>query len=160
MPEIRITVADKIAAAQGSPVIVCGNADYIIRCTFDSEWDAYPEKRMRVCFRTRKGKDVFYDLGMTDDTEALPILRDIEEAEIGFHAGSIQTTAPARIPCIPCITDLPGESSPPQEDAFNMLTERLNRILHAQPVQEDSILCDADGYIILDSTGSMIVVKE
>ncbi len=38
MPDIQITVASKIAAAQGSPSIVCGNSDYTAVFAFDGEW--------------------------------------------------------------------------------------------------------------------------
>ena len=47
MPDISITVADKIAHAAGSPVIVCGNSDYVINFTLDSEWDSYDKKTAR-----------------------------------------------------------------------------------------------------------------
>lgn len=159
MPDLYLTVRQRIARAEGMPVIVCGNSDYTVHCSFDSEWDAYPKKRMRVCFRTRKGKAVFYDIGMTGNTEPMPVVRDIAGVEIGFYAGDICTTAPARIPCALCITDLPAEAQTPQQDTFNLLMQRLNKILYPVPEQEDFILLDADGFVVLDCTGAVIQVK-
>ena len=45
--DIAITVADKIAVAEGAPQIVCGNSDYLVHFTFDSEWDDYEERMVR-----------------------------------------------------------------------------------------------------------------
>lgn len=48
MPDINITVRDKIAKAEGSPEIVCGNSDYAVVFDLDFEWDTYDLKTMRV----------------------------------------------------------------------------------------------------------------
>ena len=41
MPDIHITVRERIAQADGDPEIVCGNSDYTAVFDFDAEWDAF-----------------------------------------------------------------------------------------------------------------------
>lgn len=44
---ITITVLDKVATAQGSEKIVCGNSDYVAVFAFDDEWAAQDAKTAR-----------------------------------------------------------------------------------------------------------------
>lgn len=45
--EINITVRNKIASGDGT-WIVCGNSDYTVRFTLDSEWDQFITRTMIV----------------------------------------------------------------------------------------------------------------
>ena len=46
MPTIKITVTEKLASLEGSPVYVCGNSDYSVAFTFDAEWSAQSDRRI------------------------------------------------------------------------------------------------------------------
>ncbi len=98
MKEIKINVADKVASAVGSPVIVCGNSNYKITFIFDSEWGAYQEKTARFTFK-RDGIDKYIDVLFSGTSCTAPILTNIERVSIGVYAGDLRTTTGAeRLP--------------------------------------------------------------
>ena len=100
---LHIVVNNKIAtytARDGH--IVCGNSDYSLKFTFDSEWDNITQKTARFIWN---GK--YYDVEFTGDECAVPIINDTFEVTVGVYAGKLTTTTPAVIPCdrsILCIT--------------------------------------------------------
>lgn len=127
MPNIQITVQNKIAQLQGNPDIVCGNSDYTVTFDFDAEWDAYTEKTMCVKF-CRYGKKAKYEVLFTGDSCAIPPVYDVDHIDIGVYAGDIRTSTGAIVECRACITDgNPVHADPPQ-DIYNQLLERLNEI--------------------------------
>lgn len=122
--QILIEVTEKVAAVSGAPVIVCGNSDYTVRFLFDSEWGAYIAKTAEFRYwrdGERKRAEVFFE----GDTVSVPILRDIDEVEIGVYAGDLHTTTPARVPCARCITDGAPVHDPPAPDVYDQLMEYL-----------------------------------
>lgn len=121
---MNITIANKIAALQGAPRIVCGNSDYTITFTFDAEWDAYAAKTARFAY-CRSGVMLYQDVLFEGNTVSVPALYGIYEVAVGVYAGNIHTTSPARIPCIPCITDGAPVHDPPAADVYNQLMELL-----------------------------------
>lgn len=124
MPEIQITITEKIAAVRDAPVIVCGNSDYTIQFTFDSEWDDYEEKTAEFRY-WRSGEKKRSEVLFSGDTVSIPILRDIDEVEIGVYAGNLHTSTPAKIDCIRSITDGDAVHDPPTPDVYNQLMEYL-----------------------------------
>lgn len=124
MPEIQISVTEKIAKVRDAPVIVCGNSDYTIQFTFDSEWDDYEEKTAEFRY-WRSGEKKRSEVLFSGDTVSVPILRDIDEVEIGVYAGNLRTSTPARIPCARSITDGDAVHDPPTPDVYNQLMEYL-----------------------------------
>lgn len=120
MPDISITVADKIAQVQGNPVIVCGNSDYVVRFTFDSEWDAYTTKT--AVFRYYyNGTIKEYEVLFSGDTVKIPTLPTIFMLSVDVSAGDLKTSLAASIRCS-------GESiyhAPPNESVYNQLLEYL-----------------------------------
>ena len=132
MPEITITVTEKIAAAQGSPMIVCGNSDYAVKFIFDSEWDRYAQKTAHIRY-FRNGRYQYDEVLFEGDTVEIPALYGTFEAEIGVFAGDIHTTTPARIPCARCITDGAPVHADPQPDVYNQLLEYLAAIQNGEP---------------------------
>lgn len=99
---IQIDIKDKIPVVVGEPEIVCGNSTYSIELTFDSEWDAFPEKTAR--FRYFDGaEEIVKDVGFSGNTVNVPILTDTLLVKFGVFAGELSTTAPASIPCRPSI---------------------------------------------------------
>lgn len=124
MPTINITIRDKIAQAEGSPEIICGNSGYTAVFDFDSEWSAYTAKTARFRFY-RNGIMQRYDVLFTGSTVEIPVLNDIYEVEIGVYAGNIETSTGARIPCARSITDGDAVHDPPSPDVYNQLMEYL-----------------------------------
>ena len=106
MNDITVTIRDKIATAEGSPVIVCGNDDYRVIFDFDSEWDEIEIKTMRIAWTdTFSGQPRHTDIPFILNFSAIPVIADAYEVSIGVYAGNLKTTTPARVPCERCITD-------------------------------------------------------
>lgn len=132
MKEIKINVADKVASAIGSPVIVCGNSNYKITFIFDSEWGAYQEKTARFTFR-RDGIDKYIDVLFSGTSCTAPILTNIERVSIGVYAGDLRTTTGAEIRCkksILCRGGLKHEQPP--EDVYNQILETVGKKLGSE----------------------------
>lgn len=127
MPEIDITVRDKIAQAQGSPEIVCGNSDYTVTFDLDAEWDAYDIKTAQFKF-FENGVPRCYEVAFTGDSVPVPAVYDTGELLIGVYAGDIRTSTPARVPCLPCISDgtIPHPDPPP--DVYQQLLALLETL--------------------------------
>ena len=125
MPDIHITVADKIAHAVGSPVIVCGNSDYVLHFTLDSEWDSYDTKTARFEYAA-DGELKYQDVVFSGLSVSAPIITGAAFVEIGLYAGDLHTTTPARVPCRRSILcDSPTHDDPPK-DVYNQLMELLS----------------------------------
>ena len=124
MPEIRITVANKVAQTIGAPVIICGNSDYTVSFSFDSEWDAYDAKTLYVKYY-RRGKKICEEILFDGDSVTLPIIRDTDEISIGVYAGNLRTTTGARVACERCVTDGAAVHDPLTPDVYNQLMEYL-----------------------------------
>lgn len=124
MPTITITVTDKVASLTSDSVIVCGNSDYEIEFTFDSEWTGYTTKTLRIAY-IKKGAKMYQDVLFNGTTVAIPALYGVNECAIGVYAGNIHTTTPALIPCSRCITDGEPTHDPPSPDVYNQLLEYL-----------------------------------
>ena len=124
MPEIYVTVTNKKAQVQGNPIIVNGNSDYTVEFTFDSEWDDYEEKTAEFKYY-RDGKLLYDEVVFSGNTVSIPILRDIDQVEIGVYAGNLHTSTGAHIPCTRSITDGDAVHDPPTPDVYNQLMEYL-----------------------------------
>lgn len=59
MPEIVVTVKNKMAVGDGS-VIVCNNSDYVVRFALDSEWDALALRTMRIVYDSYSHTDIAF----------------------------------------------------------------------------------------------------
>jgi hypothetical protein len=124
MPEISVTVRDKIAQVHENPEIVCGNSDYTMTFDFDEEWDAYENKTARFSF-LENGIPRYYDVLFSGDTVSIPAVWNTCEILAGVYAGDIHTTTTAAIPCVPCITeDEPVHPDPPP-DVYEQLLEAV-----------------------------------
>lgn len=92
---LNVDVVNKIATFQKrGGCIVCGNSDYQIRFTFDSEWSEFPTKTARFITNGQ-----FTDVDFTGDYCTVPILYDTTEVEVGVYAGELKTTTSAFIGC-------------------------------------------------------------
>lgn len=125
MKTIEIVIADKIATPVGSPYIVCGNDNYVINFTFDSEWGGKPQKTARFKY-LKDGETEFEDITFNGTVCPVPILTDITEVKIGVYAGELETTTPARVECRKSILCGDGTHEAPSEDVYNQLIEAIN----------------------------------
>lgn len=157
MPEIQIRIRDKIAQVQGNPCIICGNSDYTIAFTFDSEWDAYTAKTARFAY-CRDGVFLYKDVLFDGSSVPVPTLYGICEVAVGVYAGNIRTTTPARIPCERCITDgAPVHDNPPP-DVYDQLLEYLNEIASGGAAPSGQIVIRLSG--AAGGIGGQAVVTE
>ena len=124
---IPVTVASRIATAQADAKIICGNSDYTVALTLDSEWDAYTAKTARFAY-IRNGKPCYQDVLFEGDTVTIPPLYGVYEVAIGIYAGDIRTTTPARVVCMPCITDGEPVHDQPAPDVYNQLLAYLAQL--------------------------------
>lgn len=104
MHEININIKDKKATVDGSPVIVCGNSDYVVNFTLDDEWTDQDRKTARFVYRS-KGVNAFQEKIFTGTTCEVPVLYDVDFVLIGVYAGELRTSSPAKVACSPCILD-------------------------------------------------------
>ena len=95
MKILQISVVNKIATYQKRcGYIVCGNSDYQIAFTFDSEWNSFSKKTARFIVN---GK--YTDVEFTGTTCAVPIISNADKITVGVYAGDLCTTTPATITC-------------------------------------------------------------
>lgn len=121
MPDIHISIKNKIASGSGS--IVLDNTDYSVVFSFDDEWAEYPTKTMRVSFGTEHIDTIF-----EGDTVLLPRISGAGAISIGVYAGDIHTTTPALIECRDSILTAGGSPAAPPEDVYAQIMEKLNSI--------------------------------
>ena len=121
MPDIKITVRDKIAVGDGTE-IVCGNSDYTVVFDFDAEWEAFDAKTMRVRFTNDTYKDVVFN----GTSCILPIVQNSVGVDIGVFAGALHTTSVATFDCVKSI--LSGGGSPDTSEPIidPSITELIN----------------------------------
>ena len=131
MHELIITVRGRVAEISGEPEIVCGNSDYTVAFVFDMEWSAFTDKTLQLAY-CRNGTFYHEDVEFSGNTVTIPALYSISEVFIGVYAGSIRTTTPARVACLPCITDLAGSGGgtpePPAPDIYAQILARLTAL--------------------------------
>ena len=123
MPEINITVDNKIAIKADETEYICSNSDFVVNFNFDSEWEAYETKTAR--FSHNGG---YIDVVFSGSQCAVPIIKDTYCFFVGVYAGNLHTTTPARVPCK--LSILCGSSAPaaPTDDVYNQIMEKLNDI--------------------------------
>lgn len=123
--EIHIDIAKKVARVIGTPIIVCGNSGYTVRFTYDDEWLDKAALTARFVW-VHNGETHFKEVPFTGSTVAVPVLEDVTVVQVGVYAGDLQTTTPARIPCMRSI--LCGGGKPhadPAEDVYNQLIQLI-----------------------------------
>ena len=122
MPEIVVTVKNKMAVGDGS-VIVCNNSDYVVRFALDSEWDALALRTMRIVYDSYSHTDIAF----SGDPVALPTIIDRTSIGIGLYSGDIHTSTCAMFDCERSVM---GQNShavaPPSSDVYNEIVEMIN----------------------------------
>jgi hypothetical protein len=115
---LTIEITDKIATCLNNIPLVCGNADYEIEFVFDSEWGSHNVKTAIFKFAGKKYPQVF------DGTICpIPVLQNTRLVSIGVFAGTVDdgtlsTSVPVLVECLPCITDGDDIISAPEDDVY------------------------------------------
>ncbi|MCQ2408520.1 MAG: hypothetical protein MJ065_08365 [Oscillospiraceae bacterium] len=129
MPDIHITVRNRIATTDGDPEIVCGNSDYGVVFDLDAEWDAFRLKTVRAVWRDLvTGRFCHADMLFTGNSVLLPPVWRTCQVAIGVYAGDIRTTTAACVPCAGCITDSKPHHDDPDDALYRQLLGYLGQI--------------------------------
>ena len=92
MPNINITVREKIAHTISDTCIVCGNSDYVAVFDFDAEWDAYEVKTARFIWG-----GTYTDVAFTGNECPVPVILNAVSVLVGVYAGDLHTTTAAAV---------------------------------------------------------------
>lgn len=132
MPEMNITVRNKIATKTDNAVYICGNSDYVINFAFDSEWDAYDIKTARFAHDGQHTDVVF-----TGNQCNVPVITNTYAFHVGVFAGDLHTTTAARVPCRKSILCGSGAPADPTPDVYDQLMERMAQLENPDWAQND-----------------------
>lgn len=126
MPDIHITVKEKVATGDGSR-IVCGNSDYQAVFSFDEEWAAYDVKTARFVYPD--GARNHLDVVFQGSTCHVPVLHNTIGVKVGVFAGELHTTTSAWFDCQKSVLcESGGTPADPSPDVYAQILEQLNRI--------------------------------
>lgn len=120
MPEIKITIRDKVAIANGV-VYVCGNSDYTLAFDFDEEWGEYETKTARFVYGEK-----YTDVVFSGNTCQVPVLTNLYGFKVGVFAGDLHTTTPAKVAAKKSILCDKGAPADPAPDVYNQIMKMLN----------------------------------
>lgn len=143
---ITIEVRDKIASCLTEKPIVCGNSDYEIHFDFDEEWNGH---EVKTAVFTVNGKSVLKPFSGT--VCKIPELNNTLILWVGVFAGTIDdgtlsTSTPALVHCIPCATDGEQIPLPPPDDVYNQIVELCDEAVStANDVKERADNGELDG---------------
>ena len=128
MPEMNITVRNKIATKTDNVVYVCDNSDYVINFDFDSEWDAYDTKTARFDY---DGKHT--DVVFVGNQCNVPIITNTYAFHVGVFGGDLHTTTAARVPCRKSILSGAGAPEDPTPHVYDQIMEIIKGLGGADP---------------------------
>ena len=122
---ITIQIRNKIANCLTELPVVCGNSDYEVEFDFDSEWDGHS---LKTAVFTSNGKS--YQKVFDGNVCDMPAFENTLIVWVGVFAGAIDdgtlsTSTPALVRCIPCITDGDAIPAPPPDDVYNQIIKML-----------------------------------
>lgn len=121
MPNISISVKNKIAVQTNRTLYVCSNSDYTALFDLDAEWNAFEIKTARFCYNGH-----YSDVVFTGNECEIPVIADTNEFEIGLFAGNLHTTTPAMVLCERSILSTSGTPTNPSPDVYHQLIEKIN----------------------------------
>lgn len=166
MPNINITVREKIAHTISDTCIVCGNSDYVAIFDFDAEWDAYATKTARFIWG-----GTFTDVPFTGNECPVPVIPDAVSVLVGVYAGDLHTTTAAAVEVRRSIlggSETEAEVSHEIKDAFGKMlagkidapqTAQVGQIVSVKSIDESGNITATEAVDMpnrLDVTVSMI----
>ena len=122
---ITIEIKDKIATCLTESPIVCGNADYVVDFVFDEEWNEHEVKTAIFVVNGKAIPQVF-----TGNECPIPVIQNTLITWVGVFAGTVDdgtlsTSTPALVKCIPCITDGDSVPMPPPDDVYAQIIQMI-----------------------------------
>lgn len=118
---ITIEIKDKIATCLTELPVVCGNADYVVDFAFDEEWNEHEVKTAIFVVNGKATPQVF-----AGNVCPIPVIQNTLIVWVGVFAGTVDdgtlsTSTPALVKCIPCITDGDNVPMAPPDDVYNQI---------------------------------------
>ena len=120
--DLNILVRNKIAKGDGKKIVL-NNSNYHVVFDFDSEWDEFMEKTLKVNFLNHK-----YEVLFSGNEVDLPPIVDAYECEIGVYAGNIRSTTPAKFKCEKSIISGDQIHFNPPEDIYLQLLTKIEEL--------------------------------
>jgi len=117
---LNVNVRNKIAKGDGQ-IVVCDNSDYIVNFDFDSEWDEFNVKTMRLVFSNGEYNEVVFTGNQCD----LPVIQSRNGFSIGVYAGNIHTTVSAWFDCAKSILTDGTQHGEPTPDVYAQIIEMI-----------------------------------
>lgn len=121
MPNIYISVRDKIARTVSDTYIICGNSDYVAVFDFDAEWAEHDTKTARFIWNGKHADVVF-----TGNQCDIPPITNAFGVEVGVFAGNLITTTSAVIDTKKSILCKNGLPADPPPEVYAQIMEMLN----------------------------------
>lgn len=95
---LHISVNNKVATyTSRDGRIVCGNSDYQLEITFDSDWTDITKKKARFIWNGQ-----YKDVEFSGTKVSVPTITKTKQLIVGIYADNISTTAVV-IPCVPSV---------------------------------------------------------
>lgn len=126
---ITIEIKDKIATCLTESPVVCGNADYIVDFVFDEEWEKHEVKTAMFVVNGKAIPQVF-----VGNACPVPVIQNTLIAWVGVFAGTVDdgtlsTSTPALVKCVPCVTDGDNVPMAPPDDVYNQIIALLDKYI-------------------------------
>ena len=141
----HVSVSNRVATySQRDGYIICGNSDYKIAFTFDSEWQSREIKYARFIWN-----GMYKDVQFSGGECSVPIIHGAESVEIGVCTGDPEnlteddfwTTTPAIIPCEGSVLCITNQAQP--ERVQQMRDEAIQAAEDAEKSAETAAECAA-----------------
>lgn len=143
---ITIQIRNKIANCLTELPVVCGNSDYEVEFDFDSEWDGHS---LKTAVFTSNGKS--YQKVFDGNVCDMPAFENTLIVWVGVFAGAIDdgtlsTSTPALVRCIPCIMDGDAIPAPPSDGVYNQIVSLCGKAVEmAKSVEQRANNGEFDG---------------
>lgn len=159
MKTFNMTVTDKrLVREETEEVIICGNGDYEIKFTFDTEWASHAKKTARFTYNGEH-----HDVEFSGNTCPIPMIVNASVVEVGVYAGEEaagekpRATTKVSILCIEggrC-----GDSVPHPESGENYTNEARGYAEQAQEAAETAQEAAANIKGGLEELGSVTIPR-
>lgn len=150
MPNICISVKNKIAVHADRQWNVCGNSDYTAVFEFDHEWDEYETKTAR--FRYNQYHE---DVVFKGNVAQIPVITNTNEFEVGVFAGDLHTTTPAMVLCEKSILCGDGTPVDPAPSVYDQIMELLKNAKETDPTVPDWAKAEAKPTYTAEEVGAI-----
>ena len=108
---VEISVHNRIAKQSNKTEYICGNRDFVVEFTFDSEWAEIENKTARFVFGEQ-----YIDVEFSGNTCEFPFILDVHRVKVGVFAGDLKTTTAASVKCKKSILCEHGTAVDPTEE--------------------------------------------